>query len=67
MSIEGIALENFNTLPQTEIKSSTKLCPRHVVFHYFLSDDSKQYSATTTEHRKHLIEMLKEKKYWRHH
>ena len=41
MYIEGIALENFSALPQTEINSSTKPCPRHEVFHSFLSDDSK--------------------------
>ena len=36
VSIEGIALEHFSALPQTEIKSSTKTCPRHAVFNYFL-------------------------------
>ena len=49
----------------------------HVIqFYYFLSDDSKQYDATTTAHSKSLIELLKEgnllvsslntiwKKYW---
>ena len=30
------------------------------VFRYFLSDDSKQYSATTTAHRKSFIKLLKE-------
>ena len=59
MSIEVIVLEKFSGLPQTEINSSTKPCPRHTVFHPFLSDDSKQYSATTTAHRKRLIELLK--------
>ena len=62
MSIEIIALEHFNALPQTETKASTKSCPRHAVFHYFLSDDSKQDSATTTAHSKSLIELLKEQK-----
>ena len=33
--IEGIALEHFSVLPQTEINSSTKPCPLHSVFHYF--------------------------------
>ena len=61
--IECIALEHFSALPQTEINSSTKVCPRHAVFHYFLSDYIKQDAATTTAHRKCLIEMLKEKKY----
>ena len=59
VSIEGIALEHFSELPQTEINSSTKPCPRHALFHHFLSDDSKKDSATTTEHSKRLIELLK--------
>ena len=49
-------------MPQTEIKASTKSCPRHTVFHYFLSDDSKQDASTTNAHRKRFIEMLKEQK-----
>ena len=36
VSIEVIVLEIFSTLPQTEIKSSTKACPLHAVFHSFL-------------------------------
>ena len=32
------------------------------MFYYFLSDDSKQDVATTTSHRKCLIELLKERK-----
>ena len=59
MSIEDIALESFSALPQTEIKSPTKPCPRHAVFNSFLSDDRKQDAATTTAHRKLLIELLK--------
>ena len=62
MYIEGIALENFSALPQTEIKSSTKSCPRHAVFHYSLYSDSKQYAATINAHSKRLIELLKEQK-----
>ena len=61
MSIEGITLENFSALPQTEINSSTKLCPRHAVFHP-PPDDRKQYTDTTTANIKRLIEMLKEQK-----
>ena len=34
VSIEGIALEHLSALPQTEINSFTKSCPRHAVFHY---------------------------------
>ena len=62
MSIEGFKIEHFSELPQTEINSSTKSCPGHAVFNYFLSDDSKQDSATTTTHSKRLIELLKNQK-----
>ena len=62
MSIEGIALEHCNALPQIEINSSTKLCSRHAFFHSFLSDDRKQDAATTTAHSKRFIEMLKQRK-----
>ena len=55
-------MEHLSALPQTEIKSPTKLCPCHAVFHYFLSDDIKQYAATATAHIKHLLELLKEQK-----
>ena len=61
MYIEGVALEHFSALPQTEINSSTKPCQLHAVFHSFLSDDCKQDSATTTAHIKHLIELFKKK------
>ena len=36
MSIEGIALKHFSALPQTEINSSTKPCPQHAVFRFFV-------------------------------
>ena len=62
MSIEGITLEHFSALPQTEIKASTKSCPRHAVFHSFMPDDSKQDSATTTALIIFLIELLNEQK-----
>ena len=62
MSIEGIVLEHFSAAPQKYIKSSTLSCPRHVVFHSFLSDDSKQDAATTTAQSKRLISLLKNKK-----
>ena len=62
MSIEGIALEKFSAIPNSGINSSTKSCPRHAVFHYFVFDDSKQDAATTTSHRKRLIGLLKARK-----
>ena len=61
MSIEGIALEHFSPSPQADINSSTLSRPRHAVFHYFLSDDSKQDAVTTTAHSKRLISLLKNK------
>ena len=63
MSIEGIALEKFGALSQTEINSSTKACLHHAVFHSCLSYDRKQYAATTTSHSKSSIEILKENNY----
>ena len=59
MYIEGIALEHFSALIQTEINASTEPCPPHAVFHYFLSDYRKQYSTTTTAHSISFIELLK--------
>ena len=61
MSIEGIALEHFSAAPQADINSSSFPSSRHVVFHSFLSDDSKQDAATTIAHSKRLISLLKNK------
>ena len=55
VSIEGIALEKFSTVPQTNINSTTPSRQRHAVFHYLSSGGSKQDDATTTSHRKRLI------------
>ena len=63
MSIEGIVLENFSALPKADIKLSTILRQPHAVFHYFLSDDSKQDADTTNAHSKQFISLLKNKKY----
>ena len=63
MYIEGIALENFSAVPQTNLNSTTPSRQRHAVFQSFLSDDSKKYAATTTAHSKLLILLLKEKNY----
>ena len=52
MPIEGISLEHFSASPLADINSSTLSRPRHVIFHSFLSDDSKQDATTTTAHRK---------------
>ena len=61
MSIEGIALEIFSAEPPEDIKSTTPSPQRHAVSHYFLSDNRKQDSATTTAHRKRLVSLLKNK------
>ena len=62
MSIEGISLEHFSAVPQTNLNSTTPSSQCHAVFHYFLSDYSKHDVATTTEHSKHFISFLKEEK-----
>ena len=61
VSIEGISLGHFSAAPKSDINSSSLTCPRRAVFHSFLSDDSKQYAATTTAHSKRLISLLKNK------
>ena len=61
MSIEGIVLENFSTLPKSDINSTTPSHKSHAVFHYFLSDDGKEDAAANTTHSKRLIELLKDK------
>ena len=61
MYIEVIELEHFSALLKADINSTTQSRQRHAVFHSFLSDDSKQDSATTTAQIKSLIVMLKEK------
>ena len=61
VSIEGIALENFSSAPQSDIISSSLPCPRHAVFHSFLSDNIKQDAATTSAHSKRLISLLNTK------
>ena len=61
VSIEGITLEHFSASPQADINSSSLPCPRRALFHSFLSDDSKQDSATTTAHSKRLVSLLNNK------
>ena len=55
-------MEHFSAAPQADINPSTLSCPRHAVFHSFLSDDNKHDAATTTAHSKRLISLLKNKK-----
>ena len=58
VSIEGIALEHFSSLPQTNINSITPSRQRHSVFHSFSSDDIKKDAATNNAHSKRLISLL---------
>ena len=53
---------NFSVHYLIQEYTSIKAGPRHALFHYFLSDYSKHDAATTTSHRKLLIELLKEGK-----
>ena len=62
LSIEGISLEHFSALPNSDINSNTPSLQRHAVYHYFLSDGSKQDATTTITHSKRLISLLKDKK-----
>ena len=50
MYIEGIALKYLSALPKSDINSNTPSRQRHAVFHYFYSENIKNYDATTTEH-----------------
>ena len=67
MSIEGIALEHFSTLPKSDINSTAPSRERHAVFHSLLSGDRIQVAATNTAHSKRLISLLKDKKYRHYH
>ena len=61
MSIEGITLEHFSSLPKSYINSTTPTRQRHTVFQYFLSGNIKHDASTTTAHGKRLILLLKTK------
>ena len=62
MHIEGIVLEHFSALPKADTNTTTPSRQCHAVFHYFLSDDRKQDSETSTVQIKGLISFHKEKK-----
>ena len=61
MSIKGIALEHFSSVPQADINLSVPSRHRHEVFNSLLSNYGKQDYATTTAHSKRLISFLKDK------
>ena len=60
--IEGIALYNFSDSKQPSSFLELGNFARHALFHSFLSYGSKQYSATTSNHSKHIIELLQKRK-----
>ena len=49
-------------LPKADINSTTLSRQCHAVFHYFLSDNSKQDAENTNSHSKRLISFLKDKR-----
>ena len=52
MYIEGIALDHFSATTKPGIVLEPESGKFQVVLHFFFSDDSKQYAATTSAHRK---------------
>ena len=59
VSIEGIALEHFSAAYQETISSYLQIHTHNYVFHSFISDNIKKYSATTVTHRKQIIKLSK--------
>ena len=59
VSIEGITLEHFSATYQKISSYSSHSRTLNAVFHSFISDNSKQYAATTAAHSKRIIELLK--------
>ena len=53
-------MKKFSALPKSYINTTTPSRQRRELFHSFLSDDSKQDSATTNSHSKRFISLLKE-------
>ena len=62
VSIEGIPLEHFSASNQESSSLTYEAVSRQTMFHYFLSNDRIQYDATTTEHCKHIMELLHNRK-----
>ena len=60
--IEGIILEHFSEVPQTNLNSTTPSSKHHEVFHSFLSDKINQDASTNNAHSKRFISLLNEKK-----
>ena len=56
--IEGIALKHFSASHQPIPLLASDHVSRKAVFHYFLSDYSKQDATNTSEHSKRIIELF---------
>ena len=56
--MEGIELEHFHALAQTETSATLQARKCCAVFHSFFSGDRKQNSDTTIAHSKHIIELF---------
>ena len=67
VSIEGIALEHLSASPNADINSSTLSHQRHVVFHSFLSENSKQDAPLLYHTANDLYHFSITKKYLQHH
>ena len=59
VSIEGIALEHFSSSYQSISSLTSETVSQQAVFCSFLSDDIKQYAATTVSYSKHIMELLR--------
>ena len=59
MPIEDIELGHFSATKHLETASAPESLTRHSVFHSFLYDNIKQYSATTATHRECIIVLFK--------
>ena len=66
MSIEGIALENFSALPQTNINPTTLSRQRHAVFHYFYLMIANNILPLLLQTASSWFHWLKTKNYWQH-
>ena len=55
LSIEVIALENLSDSNQSSSPLTYEAVSHQAVFHYFLSNDSKQDATTTASHSKYIM------------
>ena len=62
MCIEGIALEQFSAIYQGTSPPSSHNFKRHAVFQFFLLDNTKEHSGTTSTNSKKITEFFKNRK-----